>query len=636
MALIRLRNIDVSFGGPAILEQINLSIEPGERVSLLGRNGTGKSTLLKLIAGRVKADNGDLEYNSSLKIAYLDQEVPAAVEGSIFDVVATGLGDKAALLKDYHHALMRIASDHSEQAMAELERAQHEVEVADAWQLNQQVESVLSRMSLPSEQLFKQLSGGMKRRVWLARALVKSPELLLLDEPTNHLDLDAIAWLEEQLLAFNGSILLITHDRAFMRSISTRIIELDRGKLTSYPGDYERYIKQREESLKAEETANALFDKKLAQEEIWIRQGIKARRTRNEGRVRALEKLRVERSQRRKQVGKVDMKVASGEKSGKLIVELENVGFSYEGKTLIRDLSCTILRGDKVGVIGPNGAGKTTLLKILLGELEPESGKVKRGTKQSVAYFDQLRAQLDEDASVLDNVSQGRERIDINGQQKHVIGYLQDFLFSPARSRSPVSALSGGERNRLLLAKLFTKPANILVMDEPTNDLDVETLELLEELVLEFKGTVLLVSHDREFLNNVVSSTLAFEEAGHVREYVGGYDDWLRQRKTVTAKQTKQAEKVDNSPKNNAKKEASDSLPAKKKLSYKDQRDLDALPAIIEKLEAEVEDIQQQMAAPEFFQQDKTEIVALQTKLKQRQQSLDESYERWQELEEQA
>lgn len=626
MALIRCRNIVVSFGGPPILEQVNLAIDAGERVSLLGRNGTGKSTLLKLIAGVIKADSGDLEVSRSVKIACLDQEVPDDIGGSVFDVVAGGLGEMAALLKAFHQAILRVSDEHSEQAFAELEKIQHEIEVADAWQLNQQVESILSKMSLDGDIDFDQLSGGMKRRVLLARAFVTNPDLLLLDEPTNHLDLEAIQWLEEQLFAFSGALLFITHDRAFMRKLSTRIVELDRGRLTSYPCNYDLYLKRRQEFLQAEETANAQFDKKLAKEEVWIRQGIKARRTRNEGRVRALEKMRSQRAERRNKIGKVDMKIAQAEQSGKLIVEAEDVAFSYESHTVIKKLNTTILRGDKAGIIGPNGVGKTTLLRLLLGDLKPQAGSIRMGTKQSIAYFDQMRDQLDEEASVLDNVSQGRERIDINGKQKHVMSYLQDFLFAPDRARSPVKFLSGGERNRLLLAKLFTKPANILVMDEPTNDLDIETLELLEELVLEFPGTVLLVSHDREFLNNVVSSTLVFENDGEVNEYVGGYDDWLRQRTSATVADTVKSRKKQ-APVTKSDKQKL------KKLGYKDQRDLEALPMQIEKLEAEIEQLHEQMARPDFFQQEKEAITQAQSQLKETEEKLESSYQQWETLE---
>ncbi|MDH5611029.1 MAG: ATP-binding cassette domain-containing protein [Gammaproteobacteria bacterium] len=625
MAIIRLRNINVSFGGPAVLEQVNLSIEAGERVSLLGRNGTGKSSLLKVISGLIKPDNGEIDINKSVKIASLEQEVPYDLQGSIFDVVASGLGSKAELLKAYHHATHRVAEDYSEQAFAELERIQHEIEVADAWGLNQQVEAVLSKMKLDGDADFTQLSGGMRRRVLLAKALVVQPDLLLLDEPTNHLDLEAIQWLEEQLLSYKGALLFITHDRAFMRKLSTRIVELDRGKLVSFPCDYTTYLTRREELLHAEEQANNLFDKRLAQEEVWIRQGIKARRTRNEGRVRALEKMRNERADRRQKTGNVDMKIVRGEQSGKLVVEVEDVNFDYDGRSIIKNFSTTILRGDKVGIIGPNGAGKTTLLKILLGQLQPSSGKVTLGTKQAIAYFDQMRDQLDEESSVLDNLSEGREFIEINGARKHVIGYLQDFLFAPERARSPVKALSGGERNRLLLARLFSKPANILVLDEPTNDLDIETLELLEELVFNYTGTILLVSHDREFVNNVVSNTLVFEKDGKVSEYVGGYDDWLRQRPQDSDSGVVKSEK-------SVPKIAKDKG-SKKKLSYKDQHEIDELPLKIEKLEAALESVHAQMAAPDFFQQDKNEILKVQNLLKETEQALEASYRRWEELE---
>ena len=629
MSLIRLRNIQVSFGGPAILENISMSIDAGERLCLLGRNGTGKSTLLKVISGEVKAESGDLEYKQNLKLAVLDQEPRGDLSGMIFDVVAMGLGENAKYLQDYHHALHNFTLDHNDQTTAELERAQNQVDIHDAWQLNQQVEEVLSRMQLDGDMDFALLSGGMKRRVLLAKALVIKPDILLLDEPTNHLDLNAIQWLEEQLLNYKGALMFITHDRSFMRNIATRIVELDRGSLTSYPGDYDTYLRRKAEALHAEEVANAQFDKKLAQEEVWIRQGIKARRTRNEGRVRALQKMRNERSERRQQVGTVSMATAKADRSGKLVAEAENVSFDYEGKPLIKNLNTTILRGDKIAILGPNGVGKTTLLRLLLGELEPSSGKIQTGTKQEVAYFDQFRAQLDDQASVIDNLSQGREFVEINGSRKHVIGYLQDFLFAPERARSPVSMLSGGERNRLLLAKLFSKPSNILVLDEPTNDLDIETLELLEELVMEYPGTVLLVSHDREFVNNVVTSTLVFEGDAQVNEYVGGYDDWLQQSqdKTSTASVAVKAAAAEKKQEANAKTEKP------KKLSYKDQRELDTLPAQIESYEAEVESLQTMMASDEFYKQEKEKIIEVQKQLEKTQASLTHCYNRWEELE---
>ncbi len=633
MSLIRLRNIHVGFGGPAILESISVSIDAGERLCLLGRNGTGKSTLLKVIAGEVKAESGDLEFKQNLKLAVLDQEPRGDLEGIIFDVVAMGLGDNAKYLQDYHHALHNFSENSNDQTIAELERAQDQVDMHNAWQLNQQVEEVLSRMQLDGDADYSSLSGGMKRRVLLAKALVIKPDILLLDEPTNHLDLTAIQWLEEQLLNYKGALLFITHDRSFMRRLATRIIELDRGVLTSYPGDYDTYLRRKAEALQAEEVENAHFDKKLAQEEVWIRQGIKARRTRNEGRVRALEKMRTERNQRRNQVGKVAMKVASADRSGKLVCEAVDVSFDYDGKPLISGLTTTILRGDKIGIIGPNGAGKTTLLRLLLGDLKPATGSIVIGTKLEIAYFDQFRAQLNDNESVIENLSHGREFVEINGNRKHVIGYLQDFLFAPERARSPVSMLSGGERNRLLLAKLFSKPSNILVLDEPTNDLDIETLELLEELVMDYKGTVLVVSHDREFVNNVVTSTLVFEGDAQVNEYVGGYDDWLEYSKT-RAKLENSTARTNAADKPSSSQGAAQKKAVKsKKLSYKDQRELDALPAQIETFENEIESLQARMAADDFYKQEKETILELQKQLEKSQAELAHCYTRWEELE---
>jgi len=626
MSIIRLRNINVSFGGPAILENISLSIDTGERVCLLGRNGTGKSTLMKVIAGDIMPDTGEIERQQNLVTAKLDQQVNIGAGGSVFDVVAQGLGDSAELLQAYHRAIHRLTTDHNARAEAELEKAQHAVEAAGAWQLNQQVESILSRMQLDGDARIETMSGGQKRRVLLARALVQKPGLLLLDEPTNHLDISAIAWLEEQLLAYNGALLFVTHDRAFLRKLATRIIDLDRGELKSYPGDYQNFLRRKDEFLKAQAEANARFDKKLAQEEVWIRQGIKARRTRNEGRVRALQKLRAEYRQRRDLQGRAAMKISAAERSGKLVVEATGIGFSYQGQPLIKDFSTTILRGDRIGVIGPNGVGKTTLLNILLAELEPQQGSIKSGTNLAVAYFDQMKAQLDEKATVIDNVSHGRESIDINGESKHIIGYLQEFLFSPERARSPVKSLSGGERSRLLLARLFSQPANVLVLDEPTNDLDIETLELLEELLSEFAGTVLLVSHDREFLDNVVTSTLVFEGDGRVAEFVGGYDDWIRQRKLDPFNDT--------SIKNDAARGGREAVPKKpNKLSYKDQRELDKLPEKIELLETRVQQLTEEMGKAEFFQQDKNVIVNAQQELETANTDLATCYKRWEQLE---
>ena len=626
MPIVRLRNISLGFGGPAILQDLDLSIDAGERVCLLGRNGMGKSTLMKVVAGEIVPDSGEVERQQDLVTAMLDQQVEIGGDGTVFDIVAQGLGGSAALLKAYHAAILSLSRDHSSQAEAELARAQHAVEAAGAWQLNQRIESTISRMALDADARVETMSGGLKRRVLLARAMVTQPGLLLLDEPTNHLDIAAIAALEEQLLAFRGAVLFITHDRAFLRRLATRIVELDRGTLKSYPGDYETFLQRKQAFLKAEAEADARFDKKLAQEEAWIRQGIKARRTRNEGRVRALQKMRNERRQRRDLMGKVSMKIAEAERSGKLVVEAAGIGFSYQGRPLIEDLDTVVLRGDRIGLIGPNGSGKTTLLRLLLGELEPQRGTVRPGTNLKVAYFDQMKVQLDEDATVIDNVSHGRERIDINGKSKHVIGYLQEFLFSPERARSPVRSLSGGERSRLLLARLFSQPANVLVFDEPTNDLDIETLELLEELLLEFSGTVLLVSHDREFLNNVVTSTLVFEGDGKVAEFIGGYDDWIRQREKDPFASGSEKTKVSG--------KAREVRPRKPtKLGYKDQRELDRLPEEIEALEARVQQLTEEMSSAGFFQQDKASIVATQQAFEAANADLERCYRRWEELE---
>jgi ATP-binding cassette subfamily F protein uup len=625
MPLLTLRNITLAFGGPPLLDGVNLLIEPGERLCLVGRNGTGKSTLMKLINGEIVADGGELVRQPGLKVARLVQEVPHELQGEVFDVVAQGLGEAGKLLADYHHVVQQMG-DGDMSLMDKLEKIQHKLEAVDGWTLNQRVEAVISRLSLPAEAQFERLSGGMKRRVLLARELVREPDLLLLDEPTNHLDIESINWLEEFLLSWQGSLLFITHDRMFLQRLATRIIELDRGQLSSWPGDYQTYLLRKQEALEAEAQQNALFDKRLAQEEVWIRQGIKARRTRNEGRVRALKAMRDERSERRERGGKASMALQAAERSGKLVIEAKHIGMQYDGRVLIDDFSTVIMRGDKVGILGPNGTGKSTLLKILLGQLAPQQGEVKLGTKLEIAYFDQHRAALDEDATVIDNVSDGSDRVMVNGQSKHIMGYMQDFLFSPERARSPVRSLSGGERNRLLLAKLFSKPANLLVMDEPTNDLDVETLDLLEELLLDYPGTLLLVSHDRAFINNVVTSSIVFEGDGQVNEYVGGYDDWLRQRDDQASKPV---EKKSASEKTLGKPE-----PAKKRLSYKDQRELEALPKQIEALEGELADLHAQMGDAGFYQQDKTVITRTQDRLAEVEAELAGCYQRWEALEE--
>jgi ATP-binding cassette subfamily F protein uup len=623
MPLIQLQRVDFSVGGPLLLEHVDLTVDANERVCIVGRNGEGKSTLMKLIAGELQPDDGEVRVQNGVVVARMAQEVPQATAGSVFDVVADGLGDLGHLLARYHHLLAEGDFD----ALGDV---QNQIEAQHGWDLDRRVSDVLEKLELPADTDFAALSGGMKRRVLLAQALVRKPGVLLLDEPTNHLDIEAIGWLEGFLKQFEGSIVFITHDRSFLRALATRIVEIDRGQLTSWPGDYDNYLRRREERLHAEAQANALFDKKLAQEEVWIRQGIKARRTRNEGRVRALKALRRERAERRELGGNAKMSLANAQASGKKVIELEHVHQAYGDRVLIDDLSTTIMRGDRIGIIGPNGAGKSTLLKILLGDLKPQRGEVSLGTGLEIAYFDQHRAQLNDSLNALDNVAEGREYIELNGQRKHIIGYLQDFLFSPERARAPITRLSGGERNRLLLAKLFAQPSNLLVMDEPTNDLDVETLELLEELLTEYKGTLLLVSHDREFLDNVVSGTLVLEGDGEVGEYVGGYSDWLRQKPAGLAAveaTTPVAKKVETSPAT-----PSNEKP-KRKLSYKDARELEQLPARIEQLEAEVAKHAEAMNDPSFYQQDNAAIQRANDALAKVQAELEMAYARWAELE---
>src|SRR4051812_35035877 len=530
MALLAMQDVNVAFGGPPILDRANLAIEKGERVCLLGRNGAGKSTIMKLLDGTMRPDSGDVIRQVGATVTRLEQEVPADVTGTIFDVVAAGLGDAGSLLAKYHDAAHRASIDHDDRTLRELDRLHHALDAANAWEMQTRVDTVLSHLGLDPDAPFAKASGGRKRQTLLARALVRQPDVLLLDEPTNHLDIDAIEWMETFLIDRGITLLFVTHDRAFLRRLATRIVELDRGRLRDWGGDYDVYLARKEHALAAEAKEWSEFDKKLAQEEVWIRTGIQARRTRNEGRVRALEALRVERGQRRERVGTVKLQAQEAERSGKLVVEARNVSFSYGPRPIVRDFGTTITRGDRVGLIGPNGSGKTTLLRLLLGELVPDTGNIRLGTNLELAYFDQLREQLDPERSVFDSIADGADFIDLPGSRKHVLSYLQDFLFPPDRARTPVRALSGGERNRLLLARLFTRRFNLLVMDEPTNDLDIETLDLLEELLLDFSGTLLLVSHDRAFLDNVVTSTLVFEGGGRVAEYAGGYTDWLRQR----------------------------------------------------------------------------------------------------------
>src|SRR6476660_5681739 len=535
MALLGMQDVSIAFGGPPVLDHARFAIERGERVCLLGRNGAGKSTIMKLLDGTMRPDDGEIVRQSGVTVTRLEQEVPDDVEGTTFDVVAEGLGPSGKLLARYHHASHRVATDHSDSALREMDRLHHQLDAAGAWEMQTRVDTVLQHLGLDPDAEFSALSGGRKRQVLLARALVRQPDLLLLDEPTNHLDVEAIEWMEKFLIDRGTTLLFVTHDRAFLRRLATRIVELDRGRLVDWGGDYDTYLRRKDAALAAEEKEWSEFDKKLAKEEVWIRTGIQARRTRNEGRVRSLEALRVERSARRERSGTVRLQTQEVERSGKLVVEATGVSFSRGDRFIVRDLTTTIMRGDRVGLIGPNGSGKTTLLRLLLGELTPDSGTIRLGTGLEVAYFDQLREQLDPERSVFDSVADGADFVDIRGARKHVLGYLQDFLFSADRARTPVRALSGGERNRLLLARLFTRSFNLLVLDEPTNDLDIETLDLLEELLLEYEGTLLLVSHDRDFLDQVVTSTLVFEGNGRVAEYAGGYSDWLRQRPVPVA-----------------------------------------------------------------------------------------------------
>lgn len=643
MTLLRLEQLQLAYGTQVLLDNAELTLEKGERLALVGRNGTGKSTLLKLIAGEALPDGGHIWRAPGLKVGVLAQELPDASGNTIFDVVAQGLPEAGALLSAYHHLVMSDSPD-----MDELERLQTQLESVDGWSFHQRIDTILSRLGLPADTEMVHLSGGWRRRVALARALVANPDVLLLDEPTNHLDLDTIGWLEEQLLAFNGSVLFITHDRAFLSRLATNILELDRGLLGRYPGDYAAYQEQKQHELEVEARERAEFDKKLAKEESWIRQGIKARRTRNEGRVRALEKMRGERAERRERVGRAQLSVDSGERTGKRVVELTGVSQRFGDDWVVRDLSLEIQRGDRIGFIGRNGAGKTTLLKILLGELEPSEGQVRMGTNLSVAYFDQLRAGLELEKTVYDNVAQGSDRVQVGGKDKHVMSYLQDFLFSPDRVRQPVKALSGGESNRLLLAKLFTQPANVLVLDEPTNDLDVETLELLEELLLDFDGTLLLVSHDRAFMDNVVTSVLAFEGEGRVQEYVGGYSDWVRQggklppapgefgnaANVLPAREAEPSTPAPASPETGKSETSTAPATSKRvKLSYKLQRELDQLPATIETLEADIADFEAEVGASEFYQQDAETVTQRLEALEAKQAELDEAMSRWMELE---
>ncbi|MEM0955134.1 MAG: ATP-binding cassette domain-containing protein [Pseudomonadota bacterium] len=630
MPLLKLDKASLQFGTQVILDSVEFTIRAGDRIGLLGRNGAGKSTLLKTVLGEVIPETGERWLRPGTRIAYLDQSLPDADEQDVYDVVAHGLADVGDLLARYHHCIV-------ENDMDGLARAQSELEAKDGWRLAQKVESVISQLQLPGDAKMATLSGGWRRRVALGQALVSEPDILLLDEPTNHLDIPAIEWLEQTLQSYAGAILFITHDRTFLQSLANTIVELDRGHLRSWEGRYQDFLRFRDQQLAAEEKENALFDKRLAEEEKWIRQGIKARRTRNEGRVRALKAMRAERGERRERTGKASFKLDGADRSGKRVAELENVSHRYEGEPVIDDFSTLVTRGDRIGLVGANGAGKTTLLKILLGELTPDSGTVTLGTKLEVAYFDQLRAKLNPEKNLIDNVCGGQEFIEIQGQRRHAMSYLGDFLFTPDRVRTPVKALSGGEQNRAILAQLFSKPANLLVLDEPTNDLDVETLELLEEILLDFKGTVLLVSHDRAFMDNVVTSILVLEGSGKVSEHVGGYGNWVEKGGRLTGLDEPAGSKasVSASAEKTAPEEISgtDAKPARpKKLSYKDQRELDVLPDRIEALEAEQAAVEAEIAAPDFYQQDHTATAKTLEQLASLQAELEKAYERWEAL----
>ena len=626
MALIGMREVCWGFGDPLLLEKITFQIAKGERVCLLGRNGVGKSTLLKLLAGEILPDSGDVWRQQGATVAVLDQDVPTGFDGTIFDVVAEGLGTKGRALAEHNRICRQLETVNTPELVKRRDELQNRLNSGGGWELLRQVESVLSRTRLDPEKKIADLSAGMKRRTLFARAMAKQPDILLLDEPTNHLDIDSIIWMEEFILRNVTTLLFITHDRAFLKKIANRIMELDRGCLVSYNCDYETCLERRDAALEAEESQNRVFDKKLSKEETWIRQGIKARRTRNEGRVRALKKMRAAFRARRRQSNSVRMQVQEAERTGKLVIEAKNISFLYGTTPVIRDFATVIMRGDKVGIIGPNGVGKTTLLKILLKEISPHEGRVRHGTHLQVAYFDQLRAQLNIHKTVQENISEGNDFIIFNGQKRHVIGYLQDFLFSPERCRTPVHVLSGGEKNRLLLAKLFTIPANVLVLDEPTNDLDAETLELLEKLLFEYHGTLLLVSHDRAFLNNVVTSTLVFEGQGQVIEYAGGYDDWLIQRPQPEQERLP-AKKSCNKPGHKTRR------PKERKLRFKEKQELKELPLKIDTFEAEQKELYAIMSDPMFYKKGKEGIARVQTHLAEVEDEIKAAYLRWEALE---
>ena len=630
MPLLRLDKASLHYGTQVLLDEVDLVITRGEKLGLLGRNGTGKTTLLKVLAGEVAPDSGERWIRPGVKLARLEQTLPEADELTVFEVIASGLSRAGELIAEYH----RLVHDAADTDLDALARVQQQLEDVDGWTLQQRVDTTISQLQLPADSAMGELSGGWRRRVALGKALVGDPDILLLDEPTNHLDIPAINWLEEQLRSFRGSLILITHDRRFLQNVANSIAELDRGHLTVWRGNYQGFLTHREQQLQAEERANELFDKRLAQEEVWIRQGIKARRTRNEGRVRALEAMRSERSRRRERQGKAEFAVEDAGQSGKIVVELQHVSQAFGGRTIIRDFSTIIQRGDRIGIVGANGAGKSTLVRILLGELQPDSGVVKRGSKLEVAYSDQLRGALDPEKNLIDNVCGGQEFIEINGKRRHAISYLGDFLFSPERVRTPVRALSGGEQNRAVLARLFSKPANLLVLDEPTNDLDIETLELLEEILLGFDGTVLLVSHDREFMDNVVTSLLVVEGNGVVSEHAGGYSDWLARggRLVEGGGQGDRAGAPDAPIARDAPGPAAAPAPKIRKLSYKEQRELAAMPGLIETLEQRQQALEATMAAPDFYQREHGQVQEVIAQLATVQAELEAAFARWAEL----
>lgn len=640
MALLNLSNAYLGFGDHPLLDHTELHIEPGERVCLVGRNGAGKSTLMKVLAGEVQLDDGKLIFEKDIVVTRLEQDPPRHIQDTVFDYVAEGIAHLSDLLKQYHHISQQMQTDYSDELLSKLSNVQAQLEHNNGWQFENRIQDTLKLLELDPDKRLCELSGGWVRRAALARALVADPDILLLDEPTNHLDVEAITWLEDLLLNFKGSIIFISHDRSFIRKMATRIVDLDRGKLVSYPSNYDLYLETKAEDLRVEALQNELFDKKLAQEEVWIRQGIKARRTRNEGRVRALKALREERRNRREVQGTAKIQIDQTARSGKIVFKVENASYEIEGKTLLKNFTTTIQRGDKIALVGANGCGKTTFIKLLLGELQPTSGSIRCGTKLEVAYFDQYRAELDLEKTVMDNVADGKQDVEVNGVKRHVLGYLQDFLFPPKRAMTPVKALSGGERNRLLLAKLLLKPNNLLILDEPTNDLDVETLELLEDLLADYQGTLLIVSHDRQFIDNTVTECYFFEGNGVLNKYVGGYFDAKQQQENYHANITQnQPNKRSNSAETLQKTEEKQPLvtksePAKKvKLSYKEQRELDELPEKMEALEAEMESLQAEVNSADFFSKDPSYTQAQLQKLADAEMALEAAFERWEVLE---